>query len=419
MNRLAIEGGTPVRTAPFPPRVVIGEEEIDAVHALLEKERTRGGGLDRYGGEHVDAYEREFAAYHGVPFSTAVSSGTAAVHAALSALRLDIAQEVISSPITDPGGVAPILWNNCIPIFADADPETMNVSHASIAERITDRTRAIIVTHLAGQPADMDPILEIARAHGLAVIEDCSQAHGALYKGRLVGTMGDIAAFSLMGGKHHTSGGQGGMVITRDEGLYWQAKRFADRGKPFGSDEATNLFLGLNYRMSELEAVIGRTQLRRLDDVLAGRRALVAALAERIADLSAIRLGRVIDGAVSSYWFILLRVDERRLTADKATVARALAAEGAPVDAAYDHIVAEQGWIRNRATYGTSGCPWTCPLYGREVRYEGTLPGARQAIDRHMVLRLHEGCGAEEVRDVADALHRVEEAYLRGSAEGA
>ncbi|NLD71820.1 MAG: DegT/DnrJ/EryC1/StrS family aminotransferase, partial [Chloroflexi bacterium] len=206
MNRLAIEGGTPVRTAPFPPRVVIGEEEIDAVHALLEKERTRGGGLDRYGGEHVDAYEREFAAYHGVPFSTAVSSGTAAVHAALSALRLDIAQEVISSPITDPGGVAPILWNNCIPVFADADPETMNVSHASIAERITDRTRAIIVTHLAGQPADMDPILEIARAHGLAVIEDCSQAHGALYKGRLVGTMGDIAAFSLMGGKHHTSG---------------------------------------------------------------------------------------------------------------------------------------------------------------------------------------------------------------------
>jgi len=411
MSTLAIDGGAPVRHTPFPPRVLIGEEEIDAVHALLEKERTRGGGLDRYGGEHVDAYEREFAAYHGVPFATAVSSGTAAVHAALSALRLDIAQEVISSPITDPGGVAPILWNNCIPVFADADPETMNMSPASLAERITDRTRAVIVTHLAGQPADMDPILEIARAHSLAVIEDCSQAHGARYRGRLVGTKGDIGAFSLMGGKHHTSGGQGGMVTTRDEGLYWQAKRFADRGKPFHTEEPTNLFLGLNYRMSELEAVIGRTQLGKLDGVLARRRALVAALGARIANLEAIRLGRVIEGAKSSYWFILVRVDEERLSVPKATVARALAAEGIPVDAAYDHIVAEQGWIRERATYGASGCPWTCPLYGREVRYEGTLPGARRAIERHMVLRLHEGCGEAEVEDVAEAFRRVESAY--------
>ena len=413
MGTLAIDGGAPVRATPFPPRTLIGEEEIDAVHALLEKERTRGGGLDRYGGEHVDAYEWEFAAYHGVPFATAVSSGTAAVHAALSALRLDIAQEVISSPITDPGGVAPILWNNCIPIFADADPETMNMSPASLAERITDRTGAVIVTHLAGQPADMDPILETARAHGLPVIEDCSQAHGARYKGRLVGTMGDLAAFSLMGGKHHTSGGQGGMVITCDEDLYWQAKRFADRGKPFHAEEPTNLFLGLNYRMSELEAVIGRTQLGKLDGVLARRRALVAELGARIADLEAIRLGRIIEGAESSYWFILVRVDEERLRVPKAAVARALAAEGIPVDAAYDHIVAEQGWIRRRATYGASGCPWTCPLYGREVRYEGTLPGARQAIERHMVLRLHEGCGEAEVADVAEAFRRVEGAYRR------
>lgn len=412
MPGLAIEGGTPVRATPFPPRIVIGAEEIDAVHALLEKERATGGCLDRYGGEHVDAYEREFAAYHGVGYATAVSSGTAAVHSALSALRIDIAQEVISSPITDPGGVAPILWNNCIPVFADADPETMNISARSIAERITDRTRAVIVTHLAGQPADMDPILAVARAHGLAVIEDCSQAHGALYKGRLVGTMGDLAAFSLMGGKHHTSGGQGGMVITNDEALYWQAKRFADRGKPFGSTATSNLFLGLNYRMTELQATIGRVQLGRLEGVLERRRALVAALGERIGDLQALRLGKVIDGATPSYWFILLRVEAEALAVSKADLARALAAEGIPCDAAYDHIVAEADWIRQRATYGASQCPWTCPLYGREITYEGTLPDARLAIDRHMVLRLHEGCTMQEVDDMAAALHKVEAAYL-------
>jgi perosamine synthetase len=165
MSTLAIDGGFPVRSEPFPQRLLIGEEEIDALHALLEKERTQGGGFDRYGGEHVDAYEREFARYHRVAYATATSSGTAAVHAALGALRLDIACEVISSPITDPGGVAPILWNNNIPVFADVNPQTMNADPDSISERISERTRAIIVTHLAGQPVDMDPVMPGGHGH--------------------------------------------------------------------------------------------------------------------------------------------------------------------------------------------------------------------------------------------------------------
>jgi len=413
MLELALNGGNPIRREPFPPRVVIGEEEIDAVMTLLQREKQRGGGLDRYGGEHVDAYEREFAAYHGVEYATAVSSGTAAVHSALSALRLDIAQEVISAPVTDPGGVAPILWNNCIPVFADADPDTMNMDPASVETCVTDRTRAIIVTHLAGQPADMDPILEIARAHDLAVIEDCSQAHAAQYKGRLVGTMGDVAAFSLMGGKHHTAGGQGGMVITNSPEYYWNAKRFADRGKPFNSEETGNLFLGLNYRMTELEAAIGREQLKKLDGIVSRRRYLVSELQSRIAHLRAVRLGKVIEGAVSSYWLILTRVDVDGLTVDKETFARAVAAEGIPVDPHYDHIVAETPWFLNRATYGKSQCPWNCPFYGRAIDYEGRFPNARRAIDAHIVLRLHEGCTLAEVDDVAAALSKVEQAFVR------
>ena len=413
MPTLAIDGGVPVRSEPFPRRLLIGEEEIDALHGLLEKESTRGGGFDRYGGEHVDAYERDFAAYHGIAYATATSSGTAAIHAALGALRLDIACEVISSPITDPGGVAPILWNNCIPIFADANPQTMNVDPDSISERISERTRAIIVTHLAGQPVDMDPVMEAARAHGLPVVEDCSQAHGASYKGRLVGTIGDVGAFSLMGGKHHTAGGQGGMVITNDEEIYWNAKRFADRGKPFGSEESKNLFLGLNYRMTEIEAVIGRVQLGKLDQVLSRRRALAAELADRISDLRAIRLGTIIPGAVSSYWFLLLHVDADLLTVTKERFALATAAEGVPISPHYDWIIYETPWFRRRATYGKSGCPWTCPYYGREVAYEGSCPNARRAVDAHAVLHWHEGYTSREIEDFASALHKVEAAYLK------
>jgi perosamine synthetase len=413
MFKLAIEGGTPVRSDPFPRRILIDEEEIEALHALLEKERTRGGGFDRYGGEHVEAYEREFAAYHNMPYATATSSGTAAVHTALAALRLDIAQEVISSPITDPGAVAPILWQNCIPIFADANPETFNIDPDSIAQRITERTKAIIVGHIAGQPVDMDPVMEVARAHNIPVIEDCSQAHGAIYKGRLVGTIGDLAAFSLMGGKHHTAGGQGGMVLTRNEELYWNAKRFADRGKPFNSPEKKNLFLGLNYRMTELEAVIGRVQLRKLDANLARRRALAAELAAAIADLKAVRMPTIIPGAVSSYWLMLLRIDTSLLKVSKVEFVQAVAAEGIPIDPHYDWIMYETPWIRQRANYGRSGCPWTCPFYGREVEYEGSCPNARRAIDAHMVLPWHECLTSREVQDIAAALHKVEAAYLK------
>ena len=413
MSRLAIEGGEPIRAEPFPRRIVVGEEEIDAVHGLMQKERTNGGGFDRYGGEHVDAYEQEFAERHGVSFATATSSGTAAIHAALGALRLSIAREVISSPITDPGGVAPILWNNCIPIFADADPDTMNIDPASVAERVSDRTAAIIVAHIAGQPVDLDPILAIAREKGIPIIEDCSQAHGALYNGRQVGTMGDIGAFSLMGGKHHTAGGQGGMVITNDESIYWDAKRFADRGKPFNSLESKNLFLGLNYRMTEIEAVIGRVQLGRLPDVIARRRALAAELADAIADLQAIRIGKVIPNAVSSYWFLLLRIDCSRLSKTKEQVAAAIAAEGIPINPHYDWIVFESPWFRHRATYGDSQCPWSCPHYGKEIEYADSCPNARRAIDTHMVLSWHEGLSSGEIADIAAALHKVEAAYLR------
>ncbi|MFP3896017.1 MAG: DegT/DnrJ/EryC1/StrS family aminotransferase [Anaerolineales bacterium] len=413
MERLAIEGGEPVRSAPFPARILFGQEEKRGLLRLLEREMEEGGGFDRYSGTEVDAFEKGFAAHLGQAHATATSSGTGAIHSALGALRLEPGSEVISSPITDPGGVAPILWNNCIPVFADADPETFNVDPESVVERISDRTRAIVVAHIAGQPCDMVPIMELAEEHDLTVIEDCAQAHEAEYKGRKVGTIGHVAAFSMMSGKHFTSGGQGGMVVTDDEEVYWNAKRFADRGKPFNSEETGNLFLGLNYRMTEIEAAIGRVQLKKLPEIVEKRRKLVVSLQECMGDLEVVRLGKVIEEARSSYWFLLIRVDEEGLSVSKDEYAEAVAAEGVPVAARYDFLIYETPWIRDRQTYGHSGCPWTCPLYGREVEYEGLCPGAREAIEHHMVLHLHEGFGQREIEDIASALRKVERHYRR------
>ncbi len=203
------------------------------------------------------------------------------------------------------------------------------------------------------------------------------------------------------------------MVITDDEEIYWNAKRFADRGKPFNSAEEKNLFLGLNYRMTEIEAVIGRVQLGKLNQSLERRRALAADLAEQIADMKAVRMGFVIPEAISSYWLLLLYVDTSLLTVSKEQFALAVASEGAPIDPHYDWIIYETPWFRNRANYGKSGCPWTCPFYGKEVVYEGSCPNARRAIDTHIIVHLHECYTSRDIKDMALALHKVESEYLK------
>lgn len=154
----------------------------------------------------MDAYEKEFAAHMGTRFATAVSSGTAAVHTAVASLNLEPGREVICPPISDPGGIGPVLASLCIPVFADTDPESFNVSPASVEAKVTSRTGAILVAHIAGEPCDMDGIMAVAKKHNLPVIEDAAQAHDATWAGRKVGSFGTFGAFSLMNGKHHSSG---------------------------------------------------------------------------------------------------------------------------------------------------------------------------------------------------------------------
>jgi len=412
-GKLAKDGGKPVRTAPWPARIQIGNPEIKAVTAMLERCRDHGGAFDRYGGVEVDAYEKEFAKAYGCRFATSASSGTAAIHAALGALQLDAGSEVITNSITDTGAVAPIIWNNCIPVFADHDPETFQISPASVESLITDKTRAIICAHIAGCPCDLDAICRIGKKAGIPVIEDCAQAHGARWAGRPVGSIGVMGAFSLMSGKHTTAGGQGGMVTTNDEALYWNAKRFADRGKPFNSDAGSNLFLGLNYRMTELEAAIGRVQLARTQKIADARRKVVAGIEERIADLKAVSVVKRYRKAEPSYWFLLIAVDESRLKVTKADFAAAMRAEGIPCGADYNAVVYKQRWITERRVYGNTGCPWDCPLYGRRISYENINPGVDEAVKRHMMISVHECMKSRESRDIAAALRKVEAAYLR------
>ena len=290
---LAIDGGDKVRSEAFPKRRLFAEGEREAALALFDA-ALRSGDAIGYNGVEEQAYEREFADFMGGGYADLVNSGTSALYVALAALRLPVGGEVVVPPITDPGGVMPVALLCQVPVVADAVEGSFNTSAEQIEAVLTPHTRAIVVAHIAGEPVDMDPVLELAHSRSIPIVEDCAQAHGARYKGRMVGALGAIAAFSTMSGKHHATGPQGGVVFSRDAELLWEAKRFADRGKPFNLEAASNVRAGLNLNGNDLAAAIGRLQLRRLPGALEKRRQVARQIQAAIAGLKAVRAGREI-----------------------------------------------------------------------------------------------------------------------------
>jgi perosamine synthetase len=412
MLKLAIDGGTPVRAEPMPARALIGPEEREAALRVFD-EAIAAGAAFGYNGAREQRYEQDFAASMGGGFADGVNSGTNAVFAALGGLQLDALSEVIVPAISDPGGVMPVIFVGCVPVVADCDPRTYNTSAEQIAPLVTERTRAIVVAHLGGDPVDMDPVMDLARARGLYVVEDCAQAQGARYKGRPVGTIGDIAAFSTMFGKHSCTGGQGGVVYTRDEALAWQARRFADRGKPFNLDGPGNVVAGLNCNSNELSAAIGSAQLEKLPGIVRQRRAVGEAVKRAVADCRAVSMGWQVPETESSYWFLRMKLTPDALRVDRDRFCAALAAEGIPVQASYRNIPGEQPWFVNKATFGASGFPWNCSDYRGSRTPVARVANAIRVTDEHFNIWIHERCGAREAEDIAAALRKVEAAYLK------
>ncbi len=256
---------------PFSPWPSFSEEEGDAVRDVLLSNR-----VNYWTGTEGKQFEKEFADYVGAEYAVAVANGTVALDLALKALNIgagDEADEVIVTSRTFIASVSSIVNSGAVPVFADVDRDSQNVTAESIAKVLTPRTRAIVCVHLAGWPCDMEPILELAREHNLYVIEDCAQAHGALYKGRSVGSIGDIGCWSFCQDKIMSTGGEGGMVTTSDKQLWQTMWGYKDHGKswsavyerqhPPGFRWLHESF-GTNLRMTEMQAAIGRIQLQRM-----------------------------------------------------------------------------------------------------------------------------------------------------------
>lgn len=411
-DKLALYGGSPVRSSPFSERGNVGEEEKTAVSALFDAAISTGM-APGYNGPQETAYCEEFAAFLGGGFVDAVSSGTAALYAALRALDLEPFTEVIVGAVTDPGGMMPIPLLNLIPMVADIAPNSYNPGLEEVAALLTPRTSAIVVPHIAGEPANVVEIIKCARERKIPVIEDCSQSHGAKLHGRFIGTYGDIAIFSTMFGKHHHTGGQGGLIYTRDESLYQKVRRASDRGKPFFLPEgSTNVVASLNFNLNEISAAIGREQLRKLPASILKRQKVVRQLLDGIIDLRGVKIPEPIAGAEPSYWFLRMRFEGTALACDKATFCAALAAEGLPLGMDYRNAMPHlMTWYVERRVFGHSGYPWASPDYKGDPNRHFPCPNAHAVMDSHFNLNVHEGWGDQEIEDAVDIFHKVEAAF--------
>lgn len=424
MATLALNGGRPVRTALFPAYNTIAEEEKAAVLRVLDSGNLSqflgAWGPDFLGGPTVKRFEAEWAAAFGVARAIMVNSNTSGLFAAMGALGIGPGDEVIVSPYTmSASAIAPMVYG-AVPVFADVDPDTFCLDPASIEARITSRTKAIIVVHIMGHPADMDAILALAGRHGLRVVEDCAQAPLGRYKGRLVGGLGDLGVFSLNYHKHiHT--GEGGVITTNDTALARRLELVRNHGEnavePLGAPELAGL-VGFNYRMTEIEAAIGSEQLRKLPSLLETRLANVAFLNERLRGLPGLKPQELLgDGSLHTFYVHAIKVDARRLGVSRDRFAAALRAElpsavlreTTPlIGAGYVRPLYLQPIYQRRASL----CSFNCPRYGGEVDYgRGLCPVAERLHFEEVLTHefMRPGMSRSDLEDVVRGFEKVVE----------
>lgn len=329
---LAVNGGPPVRTRPVEPWPQYGPEEEQALLSVLHSRS--------WGGYHpsVKELERTFAEYHQVPHSISCSNGTVALQVALHAVGVGPGDEVIVPPFTFVASASAVLLCEATPVFADIDPETFNLSVEEAEAAITPRTRAIVVVHFGGRPAEMDAFQSLARKHGIALLEDAAHAHGARWDGIPVGGWGDVATFSFQAFKLMTAG-EGGMILTKSADIADRCWAYCNQGRRRDGGWFDHYTLGTNYRLTAFQAAVLVAQFRRLPEQTRTRAANVAYLRDRLRDFPGLRLPGD-QPRISHHPYYLLTFwynPEEFGGLPRDEVIRALQAEGIPFKPTYPH----------------------------------------------------------------------------------
>ena len=394
------------------------EEEVLAVQRVLTSNK-----VNYWTGEECILFEKEFAGWIGVSHAIALANGTVALDLALKALGVGPGDEVVVTPRSFIASVSCVLNAGATPVFADVDLNAGNITAKSIASKLSSKTKAVICVHLAGWPCDMDEIMALAEKHGLKVIEDCAQAHGAVYKGRMVGSIGHIGAWSFCQDKIMTTGGEGGMVTTNDETLWKTMWSFKDHGKSFDAvyekDHAVGFrwlheSIGTNWRMIEMQAAIGRIQLRKMPEWTASRNQNAQILNTALGSLNVLRAPLYRCGACADIAEVLVnqKLDEKvcRLGCVHAHYKF------------YVYIKPEalaDGWNREKIIQKITeiGIPCgigSCPEIYLEKAFENLpcrpnerLPNAQQLGETAMVFLVHPTIDSEQMNVYAENIRKV------------
>ncbi len=379
----------------------LGEAEI-----LKVAEAIRSGTLTSTKGTMVKQLEQQFAAMLGVKHAYACASGSGAVHCAIAAIDPEPGDEIITTSITDMGALTPILYQGGIPVFADVDPNTWNVTAETIAKCITDRTKAIIVTHIFGNPCDMTPIMELANARGIPVIEDCAQAFLATHKGQPVGSFGAVGCFSLQQGKHITTG-EGGLVVTNDDALAHRIFLFINKGFDYSNpQQPDHFFIALNNRMCELQGAVALAQLDKLAGCVANRQISADKLTAKLQGLPGVLTPSYEDSNTHVYWKYALRIDKNVIRDGAVGLAKKLKEEKGIFSApryiqkpAFQCIVFEE-----QRTFGNSRWPFTLAT-PEAVDYSPVkFPGTFSGLEWVLVLPWNENYTDEHIDYIANAV---------------
>lgn len=396
------------------------DDEILSAASVL-----KSGRVNQWTGHEVQNFQDEFAAFCGVKHAVAVANGSVALELALNAIDIGPGDEVIVTPRTFVASAGCVALQGAKPVFADVDPESQNLTAETIRKAITPRTRAIIPVHLAGWPCDMDPILDVAQEHGLKVIEDCAQCHGAVYYSRrpwrngnvgfgpniersgvrlhprMTGSLGDMAAFSFCQDKIMTTGGEGGMLLTDDDALWEKAWAFKDHGKSYDAVYRRqhppgyrwlHESLGTNWRLTEMQAAIGRRQLRKLNDWVVVRRRNAAILTEAFSGMPGLRVTEPPENVRHAYYkyYVFIRPEQLKAGWDRDRIMNAVLAGGVPCfSGSSSEVYLEKAFD------------------GNGLRPAARLPVASELGTTSLMFLVHPTLTEKDLKNVADAVKTV------------
>lgn len=377
----------------------LGDEELRLVGEALAS-----GTLTSTKGTFTKQLEKRFAAWVGSKHAHAISSGSTAIHAAIAAIDPEPGDEIVTTSITDMGAISPILYQGAIPVFCDVEAETANVSARTIEAVLSPRTKAIVVTHLFGNPCEMGPIVDLAKRRGIPIIEDTAQAFGASIDGKHVGTFGTLGCFSLQQGKHITTG-EGGLVVSDDDHFARRVFLFINKAYGYGDANADHYFLAPNARISELVGAVALAQMGKLDEAIARRVELANDMTQRLAGIPGVRTPHVAPGAVHTYWKYALRIDGNVIAGGSPALGKKLAARGIASAPRYIQKPAFACQvIRDQRTFGESRWPFTLARPEAVDYSPERFPGTYKALEEVLVVPWNDKYTEEHLAAIAAAV---------------